>query len=481
MELRDYLRLLRNHWLGVVLITLLAVAAAFAYNVTQPKIYAANANGFVSSGLGSDPALASVGDSLSKSRAKSYVDIAQSRATAQDVIDDLGLDTTPAALIGQVSVEQPDDTVLLKITARADTPLEAQQLADAWIVALQDQVKAIEDPKGENGAAGLRIVPVEAAALPSAPVSPKVARNLALGLVAGLLLGLGYALLRNQLDRRIRTATAVEKQFGISVVGAIPSAPVLKHDLGERAALAVTSRSSNRADMSASEAFRKLRTNLQFMHVDNPPRVIVVTSPKQGDGKSTVAANLAAAVAASGNEAILIDADLRRPSVATSLGLVEGAGLTDVLIGRAGLDDVLQPSESVPHLSVLAAGGIPPNPSELLGSQAMRKLLMTASERALVILDAPPLLPVTDGAVLTAVSDGAFIVVSVGRTLDTDLSTSLDYLAAVSGTALGIILNGVPERDAYFRYYRYENPNAEPPKRGRGSRRKNRNKDSVSD
>ena len=150
MELRDYLRVLRNHWLGVVLIVLLAVAAAFAYNFTQPKVYAANANGFVSSGLGSDPALASVGDSLAKSRAKSYVDIAQSRATAQDVIDQLGLDTTPAALIGRVSVEQPDDTVLLKITARADTPLEAQQLADAWIVALAGPGQGDRGPEGRE-------------------------------------------------------------------------------------------------------------------------------------------------------------------------------------------------------------------------------------------------------------------------------------------------------------------------------------------
>ena len=226
MELRDYLRLLRAHWVGVLVITLLAVGAAFVYNVTQPKVYAANANAFVSSGLGGDPALASVGDSLAKSRAKSYVDIAQSRATAQEVIDSLDLDTTPAALIGQISVDQPDETVLLKVTALAGTPEEAQQLADAWIAALEKQVKSIEDPEGKNGDSGLRIVRVESAALPTDPVSPQVRRNLALGLVAGLLLGLGYALVRNQLDRRIRSSSAVEKQFGVSVVGTIPTAPV---------------------------------------------------------------------------------------------------------------------------------------------------------------------------------------------------------------------------------------------------------------
>ena len=206
------------------------------------------------------------------------------------------------------------------------------------------------------------------------------------------------------------------------------------------------------------------------MHVDNPPRVLVVTSPKQGDGKSTVAANLAAAVATSGNPAILVDADLRRPSVATSLGLVEGAGLTDVLIGRAGIDDVLQTYDAVPNLSVLAAGGIPPNPSELLGSQAMRTLLSSLASRGMVVLDAPPLLPVTDGAVLTAVSDGAFVVVSAGRTLDSDLGKSLDYLDAVGAKALGIILNGMGSKDAYTSYYRYEQASPDA-KRSRGKRK----------
>jgi capsular exopolysaccharide synthesis family protein len=166
---------------------------------------------------------------------------------------------------------------------------------------------------------------------------------------------------------------------------------------------------------------------------------------------------------------ILVDGDLRRPTVASSLGLIEGAGLTDVLIGRADLDDVLQPHASVAHLNVLAAGGVPPNPSELLGSQAMRKLLQTLSERGMVIIDAPPLLPVTDGAVLTAVSDGAFVVVSTGRTLDSELASSLDYLEAVSGQALGIILNGVPSKDVYSSYYQYDAAG-----RGKKGRRKAR-------
>ena len=455
MELNDYLRILRNHWLGVVIIVVATVALAGVYSVTQPKVYAANANGFVSAGgTAMDPALSSVSDNLAKSRAKSYVDIAKRRDTAQHAIDELGIDGSPAGLIGRITAEQPADTVLIKITARGSSPRQAQELADAWIKALQVQVEAIENPSGE-GEAAIRVVPVESASLPSSPVSPNVPRNLMIGLAAGLLLAFAYALVRSQLDRRIRTAAAVEKQFEISVVGSIPNAPLLIHGKKERAGLSVLTKSEKNADQSAAEAFRKLRTNLQFMSVDDPPRVIVVTSPKPGDGKSTIASNLAATVAASGSPVILVDGDLRRPTVADSFGLVEGAGLTDVLIGRVEVDDVLQQHPELEHLQVLAAGGIPPNPSELLGSQAMRRLVTSLGERATVIIDAPPLLPVTDGAVLTAVTDGAFVVVSTGRTLDNELAASLEYIDAVKGQTLGVILNGVPARDVYSSGYYY--------------------------
>ena len=462
MELTDYLRILRAHWLGVLLLTVATATAALAFSLTQPKVYAANANGFVSSGLNDNPALASVSDSLAKSRAKSYVDIAKSRATAQDVIDELGLDAAPSSLIGNIDVEQPIDTVLIKVTARAATPLEAQQLADAWIAALAGQVAQIEDPNGKNKAGTLEVVPVESAELPTSPVSPQTDRNVLLGLVLGLLLGLGYAVIRSQLDRRIRSAAAVEQRFGVTVVGAIPGDPGLQHDPGTPAPIAVFEESEAKTRTGSAEAFRKLRTNLRFMDVDNPPRVIVVTSPQQGDGKSTVAANLAAAIAASGEKVTLVDGDLRRSSVAQSFGLVEGAGLTDVLTGRVEVADVTQQPAQHANLSILAAGATPPNPSELLGSRTMRSLLRELAEDGIVIVDAPPLLPVTDAAVLTAVTDGAFVVLSTGKTLDTELEAALNHIEAVSGRTLGIVFNRVPRRESdagyYGGYYRAETP-----------------------
>lgn len=459
MELSDYVRILRNHWLGVLVVTFVVVALSGLYSLSQPKVYAASATGFVSADAGSDPAQASVSDTLAKSRAKSYLTVATSRATAQTVIDDLGLAVTPAGLIGQISAEQPADTVAIKLTATAPSPLEAQQLADAWIHALKEQIAFIEDPKGVSKQAAT-LVPFEQAALPTAPVSPNVTRNMQIGLAGGLMLGFGYAMMRNQFDRRLRSASAVEREFEISVVGTIPSAPILAHDPGTSLAMAVLTDSGKDADQSASEAFRKLRTNLHFMSVDEPPRVIVLTSPLPGDGKSMVAANLAATIAAQGGPVILVDGDLRRPTVADTFGLVEGAGLTDVLIGRVEVDDVLQQHDTLENLQVLAAGGLPPNPSELLGSQAMRTLLAELGQRGIVIVDAPPLLPVTDGAVLTAVTDGALVVVSAGKTLDTELAAALSHLEAVRGKALGVIMNRLPVRDVYASHYRRDDISA---------------------
>ncbi|HEY7717179.1 MAG TPA: polysaccharide biosynthesis tyrosine autokinase [Pedococcus sp.] len=452
VELTDYLRIARIYWRGIVAFVLLGVAVAAGVSLVTPKVYQASASGFVSAGAATNPGEASVGDTLAKSRATSYVDLAKSRATAQAVTERLGLRQTPAGLIGRITVTQPLDTVLIRISARAATPREAQQLADAWVAALAAQVQAVENPTGQADQS-LRIVPVEAAELPTAPVSPNTKRNLALGLVLGLMLGLGYAVLRSQLDRRVRSGEQVEREFGVTVAGAIPETPALARRKDGLVPVAVTSAVREVDPAHSAEAFLKLRTNLQFMDIDNPPRIIVVTSPLPADGKSTVALNLAAALSMSDRRVVLVDGDLRRPVVAESFGLIEGLGLTDVLIGRVDVEEVTQQVGGLPNLRVLAAGRIPPNPSEMLGSKAMRRLLERLAADATVIVDAPPLLPVTDAAVLTASADGALVVVSAGKTLDTHLRDALANLQAVHGHTLGVVLNRVSPKDASSGYY----------------------------
>jgi capsular exopolysaccharide synthesis family protein len=452
VELTDYLRIARAYWRGIMALVLIGVALAAGYSLMQPRVYQADASGFVSAGESNNPAETSIGDTLAKSRATSYVDLAKSRATAQDVVTALKLTQSPSSLIGRISVTQPLDTVLIKISARAATPQEARRLADAWVAALARQVDAVENPSGDK-VKSLSVVPIESAELPMLPISPNVQRNVGLGFVMGLLLGMGYAVLRSQLDRRVRAADVVEREFGVTVAGMIPETPALTRGTKRRIPLVMSGASRQADPVHSAEAFLKLRTNLQFMNIDKPPRVIVVTSPLPGDGKSTVALNLAAALSMSGQPAVLIDGDLRRPVVAESVGLVEGLGLTDVLIGRVGFEDAVQRVGGLPHLAVLAAGGVPPNPSELLGSNAMVRLLTRLSKDYIVIIDAPPLLPVTDAAVLTAAADGALVVVSSGRTLDTQLRDALGNLKAVNGHTLGVVLNRVPPRSSTSGYY----------------------------
>lgn len=436
MELADYLRILRNHWIAVTAMVIVAAAVAFGWSSLQPKVYAASSSGFVTSGSGGDPGLDSLNDSLSKSRAASYVVLAKDRETASIVIGDLGLDTAPESLVGSIDAAQTPETVVIQITARAGSPEDAQELADAWVGALAERVSDIEAAKSGQG---MRIEVSESAQLPTSPISPNVERNVLLGAVLGALLGAGYAVARTLLDRRLRSTEDVERASQLSVVGSVP-------DLGKHDDLFVSA-SGVGTHAQAAEAIRRLRTNLSYMDVDNPPRAIVVTSPKQGDGKSTVAANLAAAIALSGQRVTLVDCDLRRPNVSRSLGLDDTVGLTDVLAGRVQLVDAVQEHPEISSLSVLTSGSRPPNPSEILGSQAMRGVIADLSRVGMVVMDAPPLLPVTDAAVVAHSADGALITVSAGRTLDTELASAIEHLHAVHARPLGVILNRVSRRN----------------------------------
>jgi capsular exopolysaccharide synthesis family protein len=446
MELKDYVRIVLAHWVGVLALTVVGVLGAFAYNATQPNVYQATASGYVTAGGSDSTADATLGDQLAKAKVTSYVAVATSTRVADHVIKALGLHTSAGALIGNISVSQPTDTVLLNVAARAGDPVQAQRLANAWVTALAAEIQRLDVSPPSPGTSStsdqtdaMRIENLSQAQ-PGSLVLPRTKLDLVAGFMLGLLLGLAYALVRHQFDRRLRSAEEVERTFGIPVIGMIPRSSETRQPHSQALALAVTGDVGSSSAISA-EGFRKLRTNLAYMDVDHPPRVIVVTSPKPSDGKSTVAANLAAAIAIGGQPVTLVDGDLRRPTIADSLTLVDGAGLTDVLVGRVKAAEVIQDHPDVPGLRVLASGAIPPNPSELLGSNAMRTLIHELATEAMVIIDAPPLLPVTDAAVLTRSADGALVVISHGGTLDSELAASLSHITAVHGRTLGLVFN----------------------------------------
>jgi capsular exopolysaccharide synthesis family protein len=451
MELRDYLRIVRAHWIGIVLLTLLGTAVAFGYTALQPRVYTAEATGYVTTAdAGGDVGSSLVGNQLAQAKVKSFIAVGAWRGVAEFAIDELDLDTTPEALVGRVDVSNPLDTIVIVVNASAGTPEEARDLAEAWIRGMILQIDELEGD-GTSGSSAVTVVAGDSARLPTAPSSPNTRLNVALGALIGLALGIGYAVVRHVLDRRLRDPRDIERETGVAVVGTIPLDKELS---ASRKVLVFDEVLGDGGSVIVAEALRELRTNLQFMSVDDPPRAIVVTSPVPGDGKSTTAANLAVSLAAAGEPVILIDADLRRPVISALFGLPEGAGLTDVIAGRATVDDVSHRIDDT--LVVIGAGRIPPNPSELLGSQRMRDLVKQLSESALVIIDTPPLLPVTDAAILATRADGALIVTSAGRTTYDMLQKALENLEKANARTLGVVLNKVPRRGAGGGYYGYQ-------------------------
>ena len=327
------------------------------------------------------------------------------------------------------------ETVILEITATHPDPEVAAQVAQAYAEQLQDLVRELETPQGETRAL-IKATIVDDAEVPDDAVSPQPARNLALAAVLGLLLGMGLAVARELLDTSLTTSDDI---------GDVTDAPILGNIASDEAAnlapLTVLSSATPWA-----EAFRVLRTNMQYVEVDEEQKVIVMTSALPGEGKSTTAINLALTTAMAGQRVVLVEADLRRPLMAGRLGLDGAVGTTNVLIGKVSLADALQRYADT-GLQVLTCGPIPPNPSELLQSHAMESLLADLRrDFDVIIIDAPPLLPVTDAALLAAQADGAVVVVRHGRTTRDQLQHSLERLEAVDAKALGVVINLAPSR-----------------------------------
>lgn len=453
MELSDYFRILRAHWIVILVATVLGAGAAFGWTSIQPRVYAADTTGIVTAagdGSGDDSAgSALVGDQLAQSRVKSYLNLGSWRAVAEHTIDDLGLDAAPDALVARVSVTNPTGTTALKVTANGSTPENAQELAEAWMRSMAIEINKLEGGTDTTPAA-ISLVIGDSARLPTSPSSPNTRVNLTVGAIGGLGLGLVYAFMRHTVDRRIRHPRDIERETGVSVVGTLPLEKIMD---GERHVIDFSLDRQQGVSHHTIESMRELRTNLQFIDVDNPPRVIVVTSPVPGDGKSTVAVNLASSLAAAGEWAIIIDCDLRRPVIADIFGISRDVGLTDILAGRAELQDVAhRPNQDVPF-AVVGAGRIPPNPSELLGSDRMQGFLVEISKRAIVILDSPPVLPVTDAAMLAAAADGVIVVVSSGKTTFDMLQRAITSIHRTTGRVLGVVLNKVPRQGVGSTYY----------------------------
>jgi tyrosine-protein kinase Etk/Wzc len=289
-----------------------------------------------------------------------------------------------------------------------------------------------------------------------------IRQKLMLGILVGLFLGIVAALFLEYLDQTIKTSTDVERALEVPVLGIIPldGAASRRRNGRRRGAIPLVSLAS--PDDPVSEAYRALRTNVTFVNAEQRAlQLICVTSPGPGEGKSTTAANLAITLAQQGTRALLVDADLRRPIVHRAFNLVQEPGLTDVLVGRADPREAIRP-RVIPNLDVLPAGALPPNPSELLGSEAMQRLLeQLRGQYQVVIFDSPPALAVTDAAVLGAASDAVIVVLRASETEEVAAQRALQQLRRVQARVAGTVLNGVvKERDRYYHYYYYRGERA---------------------
>ncbi|MDP3890439.1 polysaccharide biosynthesis tyrosine autokinase [Nocardioides sp.] len=447
MDFKHFSRLIRRRWKSIFAMLILALAVGSAFTFTQTPQYQSQVKLFVSADANAE--VNPYGASLfTTTRVASYAQLANHRVLMADVIEELGLSTSPTQLASRVSASVEPQTVIIAITVTDPDPTMAQEIARVTGEVMVDYVEELETPEGQVEAQ-IRASITDPATFNSNPVSPQTTLNLAVAALVGLLLGVALATARDLLDTTIKSIEDMEEVTDSPVMASIG----VDSSMAKKPLL-----TQLRGFSPRGEGFRMLRTNLQFLDLDNQPKSLVITSAVAGEGKTTTSTNLAIALAQAGRRVLLVDGDLRRPRIAGLLGLESSIGLTTVLVGRTRLDQSIQlHEESGVHF--LSCGPTPPNPSEILQANATHELLHKLRDSYdAVIIDAPPLLPVADAAILATAADGAIIVTRHGKTTRDQLRAATQRLDKVGARLFGTVVNMIPRRfaDSYYYYYYYD-------------------------
>jgi polysaccharide biosynthesis transport protein len=519
LELRQYFYLIRKWAWLIALCTLLAGTAAYVTSSLMTPVYRASVTLRISTpdsqGTSDYTALLA-----SQRLAQTYAQLLKEAPVLKAVISNLGLAMTPRDLAALVTVEAVRDTDLIRVAVEHTSPARAQAIADEipQVFLVQDQalqamryaalkaslaakmeeqeaeigrlqqeiasrkatgagaddtellvlgsdleqarsnfatlLKSFSDVELAEAQSGTSVAVAAPAEVPDQPVRPRKLLNTVLAAVAGAILAVAGAFLMEYLDDTVKTPGDVQAALGLVTLGAIwrsrdgAESGVLGGEEGTRT--------------HHGEPFRVLRTNVQFSQVDRPLRSLMMTSPGPVEGKSTVVANLAAVMAQAGQRVILVDADLRRPRQHKIFGLENQEGLTSALLAEDPTPGVWLQDTQVDNLRLVTSGPLPPNPSELLGSQRMGRLIeLLQGEADLVLFDSPPTLATADPAVLARQVDAVLLLVKSGGTRRPAAKQALQTLQQVGARVLGVVLNKVSASPRGYYYYYYSHYGSE--------------------
>ncbi|KYH43064.1 polysaccharide biosynthesis tyrosine autokinase [Branchiibius sp. NY16-3462-2] len=420
MTIRDFLRIMRQRWRWLLGTLLVVLAVAAVSTLMQPKTYEASARFYLAGSNGQ-------GTPVQRDDLATYAQVVSAPAVQKVIRQQAKLGPSVPVT---VSATLSDTANIMTATASSGSAQEAAAIANATGPALA--AVAPQFSQLLSGAGSVTSTAVQPAEVPASPASPDLKKALELALAVGLLLGVAMALLRHFMDNRVRTVEDLETLVQRPVLSIVP-----RVGGGHRVV-----DTSDHPSGAMVEAMRRLRTNVKFVNVTNDVPAVVVTSARPGDGKTTVAANLALAMARDGYRTVLVDGDLRKPGVGSAIGIDGSVGLTNVLVHEVGLKDVLvEPEPSLP-LFVLPAGPVPPNASELLGSSAMQGLFQElVAEFDFVVFDSPPMLPVVDALELEKLTGNLILVARGGQVSRRELQITLKALETVDANLSGTVLN----------------------------------------
>lgn len=442
MEASEYVGALRRRWLVIAICMVCCAVVGFAVARSAQPLYRATSSVFVSPHQGDTANDLLEGSTYAQNLMQSYAQLVKLPTVLDPVIDELNLDMSAKNLADSITVETPLNTVLIEIRVSNPSPSKAANIANEVTDALAEEVRSLS-PRLANGSPAIVMKQVGVAETPQAPYAPNTKFiTLTAGLI-GLIIGVVYALGRQMFGTRIRTEADLQRVTDLPVLGKVP---VQRGQDKSSAPMRV------RTHGSAAEAYRRIAANLKYINPDSQIRTVMVSSSLSGEGKTSVSINLALALSENFGRVLLVDADLRQPMLAEYCQVEGSVGLTNLLTETTAVDDVVQAWGSI---DILTSGMVPPNPQQLVGSDAMTELLSSMTRQYdVVVLDTAPITPVADSLALSRNVDGVVLVGSSNSTRLAQLAAAIESIQAVNGTILGLVLNRV-KRERRGGGYRY--------------------------